>query len=103
PFVTKKEILPAYFEGIKDRLKKLQQSERRTNLPDPASLKQRPHILGGGTDLYVQKHDEMTGASIRFFFDQPQMNGIKKEGNKCIIGPSVTVTDLEESPVVIEW
>ena len=43
-------------------------------------------ICGGGTDLYVQKHDEMMNADIRFLFDHPELNGIKQEGNKCIIG-----------------
>ena len=67
---------------------------------DPASLTQRPHVVGGGTDLYVQKHDELTNASIRFVFDHPEFNGIVKEGNKCIIGPSATVTDLKESSII---
>ena len=45
-------------------------------------------LLGGGTDLYVQKHDEMTYADIRFVFDDVELNGITQEGNKCFIGPS---------------
>ena len=43
----------------------------------------------------------MTHADIRFVFDHPELNGIHKEGNKCIIGPSATVTDLKESPDII--
>ncbi|HSU27761.1 MAG TPA: FAD binding domain-containing protein, partial [Chitinophagaceae bacterium] len=57
-------------------------------------------IVGGGTDLYVQKHDEMTRASSRYVFDQPELNGIRKEGNKCILGPSVTVSDLRSSAII---
>ena len=33
-------------------------------------------IVGGGTDLYVQKHDELTHADIRFVFDNPALKGI---------------------------
>jgi xanthine dehydrogenase small subunit len=50
----------------------------------------------------VQKHDEMTDEDIRFVFDEPVLNGITKEGNKCIMGPSVTVADLMNSHIINE-
>jgi xanthine dehydrogenase small subunit len=64
---------------------------------DPAT------IVAGGTDLYVQRHDELTNADIRFVFDNSALRGIKREGNICSMGPSVTVTDLVESPVIREY
>ena len=96
-FVTEQKILPEYFSGIKKRLLDLQRSSLQTN---ESVLPAR--IVGGGTDLYVQKHEEMTNAAIRFVFDHPGLNGISKEGNKCIIGPSATVTDLKESAIINE-
>lgn len=96
-FLTRKKILPEYFTGIKQRLQFLM----TTWLPAPDSMLPT-HIVGGGTDLYVQKQEVMTNADIRFVFDQPELNGIKKEGNKCIIGPSVTVSDLKASPIFNE-
>jgi xanthine dehydrogenase small subunit len=99
-FVSSNKILPAYFANIKKRLQQLNDAEKARHLPDLASLQERPHVVGGGTDLYVQKHDEMTNASIKFVFDHPNLNGIIKEGNKFIIGPSATVTDLKESSVI---
>lgn len=101
-FVTKKKILPEYFSEIKKRLQQLNTAKQARQLTDLAALKERPHLVGGGTDLYVQKHDEMTHSPIRFVFDHPELNGIVKEGNKCIIGPSATVTDLKESAVMNE-
>jgi xanthine dehydrogenase small subunit len=101
-FVSQKKIFPAWFAGIKKRLQQLNDTEKAGSLPDPASLKERPHVVGGGTDLYVQKHDEMTNAAIRFVFDHPELNGIIKQGDKCIIGPSATVTDLGESAIINE-
>lgn len=97
-FVAEKKILPAYFATTKEKLLAIQ---HKTNgvLTGEANAKQ---VVGGGTDLYVQKHDEMTDAAIRFVFDHPQLNGIRKEGNRCIIGPSATVTDLQHSPVINE-
>ncbi|HEX7905890.1 MAG TPA: FAD binding domain-containing protein [Chitinophagaceae bacterium] len=96
-FVAKQKILPEYFTKIKNTLQSLQNGQLTTY-----DSRLTTQLVGGGTDLYVQKHDEMTNAAIQFVFDQPTMNGIRREGNKCIIGPSATVTDLKESPVIQE-
>jgi xanthine dehydrogenase small subunit len=101
-FVSDKKILPDYFSQIKNRLQELIDSEKARSLPDLAALPERPHIVGGGTDLYVQKHEEMKEAGIRFLFDYPELNSISKEGNKCIIGPSATVSDLKNSTIINE-
>lgn len=101
-FVTSRQLLPAYFSSIKKQLKELQSAERTRLLPDLAALAERPHVLGGGTDLYVQKHEEMTYANIHFLFDHPELNSITKEGDTCIIGPSVTVSDMMASPIINE-
>lgn len=99
-FAAKKKILPEYFTGIKKILLELQASEKAAILPDFDTEKERPHLVGGGTDLYVQKQEEMTNAAIRFVFDHPELNGISKEDNKCIIGSSATVSDLLLSPII---
>ena len=99
-FLSKKKILPDYFAGIKKILLDLQVSEKAALLPDFDTQKERPHLVGGGTDLYVQKQEEMTNAAIRFVFDHPELNGISMEGNRCIMGPSVTVSDLLHSPII---
>lgn len=96
-FVSEKKILPDYFSGIKEKLKSLLSVELPTN-----DSRLPTQYLGGGTDLYVQKHDEMTDADINFLFDKKSLNGISIEGNKCIIGPSATVSDLLNSPIIKE-
>ena len=101
-FVIEQRILPNYFSGIKKRLQELIAAEKVRLLPDVAAMQERPHVVGGGTDLYVQKHEEMTNAAIRFVFDHPELNGISKEGNRCVMGPSVTVSDLMASPIIKE-
>jgi xanthine dehydrogenase small subunit len=93
-FVADNKILPEYFSAIKNKLQIILNGELTTH---PSRL---TTLVGGGTDLYVQKHDEMTHTDIHFVFDNAAMNGIALEGNKCIIGPSATVTDLKESPVI---
>lgn len=93
-FVTQNKILPEYFKEIETKLCALQNSSNGTLTPkDPAKY------LGGGTDLYVQQHDEMVYADINFLYGKSSLKGIKKEGDKCIIGAAATVTDMLESPI----
>ncbi|MEP7374485.1 MAG: 2Fe-2S iron-sulfur cluster-binding protein [Chitinophagaceae bacterium] len=97
-FVAKQKILPGYFSSIKRRLQNSANGQLTTHDSCPDSY--RETIVSGGTDLYVQKHDEMTHADIRFVFDHPALNGVTQEGSKCVIGPSATVTDLQNCPVI---
>jgi len=94
-FVSDNQILPGWFAGIQQRLQVLQTEGNGQLHATTAS-----EWVGGGTDLYVQKHDTIKEASIRFLFDDAQLKGISQQGNQCIIGASATVTDLCESPVM---
>lgn len=102
-FAAQQNILPAYFAEIKNKLTVLQNSEspKLSELPTPDS-RLTTITAGGGTDLYVQKHDEMTDADIRFVFNDPVLKGITKKDTQCIIGPSATVSDLKNSSVINE-
>ena len=106
-FVVNNNILPLYFSEIKQQLTALQlklEDKQNSNTLLPCS--ERPdegHLVGGGTDLYVQKPDELQHAPINFMFDKNELNGVTKEGNRCIIGPSATVTDLAESEIFQEY
>jgi len=97
-FVAQQQILPEYFAGIKPRLQALA-LEARSNghAPDGA-----PQFVGGGTDLYVQKHETMRELAAQFLFDHPSLQGVVREGNRCVIGGAATVTDLAESTVLNE-
>ncbi|MDQ6756153.1 MAG: FAD binding domain-containing protein [Bacteroidota bacterium] len=95
-YVTSNSILPQYFSGIKKRLIEL---NSKTNGVEKQNSNSKKH-LGGGTDLYVQQHEKMVNADINFLFNKNELNGITKEGNKCIIGASATVTDLMESKII---
>jgi xanthine dehydrogenase small subunit len=88
-FCIENDIVPPYFSDINERLKKLSAFSRQPS----ATAK----IVGGGTDLYVQKHDEMTHADIDFLFNDALLRGVKKIGNRCEIGAAATVSDLKNS------
>ncbi|KAA2241998.1 2Fe-2S iron-sulfur cluster binding domain-containing protein [Chitinophaga agrisoli] len=96
-FAAEQQLLPAYFAGIQERLLALQLSMNGEFEPaDDVTA----HYMGGGTDVYVQKPEEMKQKAIRFLFDQSLLNGIVEEDGRCVLGPAVTVTDLQESPVM---
>jgi xanthine dehydrogenase small subunit len=57
-------------------------------------------VIGGGTDLIVQKHSQVKKSATTHYFDNEDLKGIKLEGDKCVIGASVTVTELAESKII---
>lgn len=94
-FVADQNILPQYFKTIKEKIKNIQNTQLSTLNSQPST-----QFIGGGTDLYVQKHDEMIDAFIECLFNNQELKKITKEGNKCMIGASATVTDLSESKIM---
>ncbi|HEX8737074.1 MAG TPA: FAD binding domain-containing protein [Pyrinomonadaceae bacterium] len=91
-----KGIVPEYFSGIKTRLLELNQKTQNSKLKTQNSF-----FVGGGTDLYVQRHDEMVYAPAENLFDNAALRGIEENGDFIEIGASVTVTDLLVSPVML--
>ena len=94
-FAIANNILPAYFSEIKQRL--IEGNTKSNGLQVSVSVDFK--FVGGGTDLYVQQHETMVHTAVDLLFDQPHLNGITQQGNKCFVGPSVCVTDMLESPV----
>lgn len=94
-FAVRNKFLPEYFLTIKERLAiyLLQTSDRLFTQTNSAKF------LGGGTDLYVQQHETMVQADIDFMFDKEHLNGIEQRGTTCVMGASVTVADIANSPV----
>jgi len=89
----KQNIVPSYFTEIETRLKDLQSKKPKQDSPN------QKFIVGGGTDLYVQRHDEMVEAESKHVFYDDQLRQIEEVGEYVEIGGSVTVTDLLESPI----
>lgn len=97
-FAVEKGIVPEYFSGIAERLKTLksESSRPKSQIPNPKSF------VGGGTDLYVQRPEEMTeaGEAAENLFDDADLRKIEDAGEFIEIGASVVVTDLLVSPVM---
>jgi xanthine dehydrogenase small subunit len=94
-FAIQKGIVPEYFSGIKNRLLELNQKTQNSKLKTQNSF-----FVGGGTDLYVQRPDEMIDAPAENLFDNSVLRGIVGNGDLVEIGAAATVTDLLVSPVM---
>lgn len=86
-WLVENEFIPEYFSGIKERISQIELTE----------LPKGNVFVGGGTDLYVQKHEEMEDANITFVSNQQELKGIRVENEVCFIGASNNATDLMES------
>ena len=94
-WLVKKDLIPSYFIHIKERLLQIKNESGNHSPQSNGSL-----IIGGGTDLVVQKHAAVKRSAINPFFDNTNLKGITLDDGKCIVGASVTVTEFAESPII---
>ncbi len=84
--------LPAYFSKIQQRL----------NVLRPNGQEQKAEngrlTLGGGTDLYVQRHGSMKKTDIEPVFNDRTLKQISLENGTCTIGGAATASDLLFDP-----
>ncbi len=89
-----KGFVPDYFSEIKERVVQLKQKTSR-----PLTTDHRPLFISGGTDLYVQRPEEMIYASAENLFDDDDLKFIEETSEFVELGASVTVTDLLVSSI----
>jgi xanthine dehydrogenase small subunit len=90
---VKNDVVPAYFSHIKERLVELRNGADR---PLPTANRQP---VAGGTDLYVQRPEEMAEIAGNYVFDNSELRQITETGTHVEVGASAVVTDLMVSPV----
>ena len=90
-WLVENNFIPDYFILIEERLKKIETSQ----VKDSVDL-----MIGGGTDLNVQKHHQVKKSSLKNLFDDSHLKGIQEVGNSIVISASVTVTEFEESEII---
>jgi xanthine dehydrogenase small subunit len=89
------EIIPEYFAKIEERLTEISTSAKC----NPKSHIPHPKFLSGGTDLYVQRPEEMVYTDAENLFDNNELRFINETDEFIEIGASVVVTDLLESEI----
>ncbi|MGE3466300.1 MAG: FAD binding domain-containing protein, partial [Pyrinomonadaceae bacterium] len=94
--VNNEQFAPEYFASIPRRLSALKRSPAEAETQAAGSVP----FVGGGTDVYVQKHDEMAEYGSAPLLYDDNLRGISATGEHIEIGASATVTDLLESPVM---
>ncbi len=90
--LIKNNTLPDYFSRISERLKKLTTDKSNEH---NEGLK---YFVAGGTDLYVQKPDELLGQQISFIKNK-NLSYIKVEDNFCRVGAATTFEMINDSSV----
>lgn len=90
-WLVRKEILPGYFLEIPERIGEIGYRHPET-LPGAV-------LIAGGTDLMVRKAGALPAEEFIFLHDSKDHTFIRAEEGKCHIGASVTVSELEHSPV----
>ncbi|HLM61372.1 MAG TPA: FAD binding domain-containing protein [Pyrinomonadaceae bacterium] len=93
-FAIEKGIVPDSFANIANRLTELTKDNPKSVTRNPKSF------VGGGTDLYVQRPEDMIHSEAENLFDNSELRFIEDNGEFIEIGASATVTDLLVSPVM---
>ena len=95
-WLVKNNFIPGYFVTIKERLLQL----RKKAAEQPANDARQQMIIGGGTDLVVQKALTVKRSVTQHLFDAGDLQEIKSENGRCYIGGAVTVTAFAESELI---
>lgn len=86
-WLVENDFIPGYFLDVPEKL---------SHLPT-AKLDIGELIIGGGTDLYVQKHHETEESLLHFTLPSPEWKGVRIQENFCVIGGASTVSNLMDS------
>lgn len=95
-WLVKNKFIPEYFITIKERLLQLREAEAE----QPENDTTRQVIIGGGTDLVVQKALTVKRSATQHVLNAGDLKEIKVENGQCYIGGAVTVTAFAESELI---
>ncbi len=91
-WLVKKKYLPNYFLDIPTRISQLKTKQK---IPAKAVL-----AVGGGTDLYVQRPEEMLENPVIHLFDKQEYKSIYSNNGFIYVGAEATATDILESNIM---
>lgn len=94
-WLIENHFIPPYFKQIEARLRNL-----RTQISTQNTNHTNTLLIGGGTDLNVQKPEKIKHTALYHLSDNKQLKGIFADGDNCYIGASVTVSEFAESELM---
>lgn len=116
-WLTAHHYVPAYFAGMPGRLAALRAELHKpampavgTNGPTNGSFVNglsaytaaAQQVLGGGTDLLVQRLEQLRDTPVRLVYDLPSLRGIEPANaeGRVVLGAATTAENLRESEVM---
>ena len=93
-WLVKNNFLPPYFGKIKQRLNAL-----KSELAPRNGKAKNKIVVGGGTDLYVQRPEELHDANILPVFDHEEWNTITRKGKYCYVGGACTAETIRSHKI----
>jgi xanthine dehydrogenase small subunit len=94
-WLVRKRFLPGCFLTIPERLAVIKKNNHNSC--------SNSIIIAGGTDLMVQKAEELAEANINPLQDRKDLKDIKVKNGKCIIGAATTAREIEQSSIIKEY
>jgi xanthine dehydrogenase small subunit len=91
-WLVEEQFLPSYFSTIPERLSVLKNNGKPINGEDA-----KIPVVGGGTDLYVQRPELLISDHVEGYYDRKELKTIEVKKSICTVGGAVTVTDLLKS------
>ncbi|MCL4551416.1 MAG: FAD binding domain-containing protein [Bacteroidetes bacterium] len=85
------KFVPQYFRDIPKRLKQIPAI--------PTKVKSKV-VIAGGTDLYVQKWEELVRSNVDFISADEKLKGIVKTKNRIRIGGAATIEEIKNSSLL---
>ena len=95
--ICNQHFMPSWLQSVSSRLRNF-----RHKLAEETAIPASGRMLGGGTDLYVQRHDEMTLAGIRFLKQESGLQYCRQDGDMAEIGGATTAAQWMSWPVYRE-
>ena len=90
--------LPDYFETIPERLAKIESIAE----PDSSSFKESPVVIGGGTDLYVQRGEEIPYQQVHLLNNIETVAPVVEENGHTIVDSRMSFQAFGDDPLIIK-
>lgn len=90
-WLVEQKFIPSYFGGIPQRLAEINKATAHGLNGNGRT------VVGGGTDLYVQKPDDLVVIDVDHSTSLPEFRKVEIDGSICRIAGGTTVSDLLHS------
>ncbi len=93
-WLVENKFLPEYFLEIGNKLNQIEIKSKSI---------ENSKIIGGGTDLMVQKPEEIAETDIDLHYNRNDLKGIKEDKNSIIIGSATNAGEIMKSTVMLKY